>query len=465
MNYTLAVTSCDRHDLLKQTIDSFIRTTSLNPAETIIYEDSAAARPSFLDAYGVRLGRIKFISGGKRRGQAYAIDRLYSEIKTEYVFHCEDDWEFHESGYLSASFNILCNNPDISMVALRSDWNHPLVDDPKGRGFKIAEPYWAGVWGGTCWNPGLRRLSDFRKFGSYGRHVGYGINGLGHEKRWSQIHLDSGFRIAVLPCHVKHLGNDRSRATEPVPVAQPRVLIAVPACQNLEYGAWESEESPKFDRSKAYRGEAYGKDIHISGPNPRIDAVRETWWKDVAPFEHHVTARFFYGQPFVGEPKPDEVVLRVPGDYGALPLRTQAICRWALDNKFEYVFKCDDDTAVYVDRLVREIGEGDCGDYAGYCHNNICTGGPGYILGRRAMDAVANAGTPDHWAEDCWVGKVVGNSNIHPVSLSTHIPGFAAHWYWPNGYDGSKVGADTVSVHAVQPEVMRDWYNNITRTY
>jgi hypothetical protein len=464
MNFTLAVTSCDRHDLLKRTLDSFIDATSLNPTETIIFEDSDRPRPSFLDDYSVRLGKLKFISGGMRRGQAYAIDRLYSEVTSELVFHTEDDWEFHESGFLAPSFNILRSCPDISMVALRSDWNHPLVDDP--RGFKIAEPYWGKVWGGTCWNPGLRRLSDFKRFGNYGRHVGYGTNGLGHEAKWSQIHLDAGFRIACLPSYVRHIGDSRSRAIEPIPVTLPRILIAVPACQQLDYGAWESEQSPRFDKAKAYRGEAYGTDIHISGgDNPRIAAVRDTWWKDVRAHEHHVDARFFYGKPFVGEPAADEVILNCGSDYASLPLRTQAICKYALDHKYDFLYKCDDDTAVFVDRLVREILDGRTADYAGCLNDNVCTGGPGFVLSKRMMELVAKAGGPDHWAEDCWVAKIAGYANINPVSLPGHLPGYQAHWYWPKGYTPTKLSHDTVSVHAVQPEVMRAWHADIARSY
>lgn len=465
MNYTLAVTSCDRHDLLKITLDTFVATCGVFPSETIIYEDSVKPRPTFLDSYFPRLGKITWLSDGRRRGQAYAIDRIYSEVKTEYVFHTEDDWEFHESGFINESFHILCRNPDISMVALRSDWNHPLIDDPEGRGFKIAEPYWGGDWGGTCWNPGLRRVSDFRRFGNYGRHVGYGTNGLGHEIKWSKLFLDAGYRIACLPRFTSHLGNERSRAIEPIPTALPRVLIAVPACQHLEYGAWESEQSPRYDQSKAYRGQPYGTDIHISGANPRIAAVRDTWWKDVEAHSHHVDAKFFYGSPYLGTAAADEVVLDTGNDYASLPYRTQGICRWALKNGYDYLYKCDDDTAVYVDRLIHEIITGVVGDYAGCENSGICTGGPGYILSKRSMEAVAKAGCPEHWAEDCWVGRVIGDANIKPVSLRTHLPGYAAHWYWPNGYDGTKVCADTVSCHAVQPEVMRDWYKDITRTY
>ena len=450
MQYTLAVTSCDRHDLLRRTLSSFIECVNVNPVETIILEDGPAPEPAWLKDFFPRLGKVRWINNGERMGQSYSIDRLYSEIKTELIFWCEDDWLFHEGNFLSRSAAILTAHPKISMVALRSDWNHPLVDDP--RGFKIAEPYWGGVWGGTCWNPGLRRMSDYRRYGSYGRHVGYGTHGLGHEQTWSKRHLDDGFRIAALPAHCYHIGGERSKAIEQLERKMPRLLIAIPACHKFEYGRWESRQSPHYDP----KNEPYCEDIHISGPNPRIQAVRDTWWRDVNVFPNF-EAKFFYGEPHNRAPLADEIFLDIPDDYGALPQKTQAICKWALENGFDYLYKCDDDTAVYVDGLAQELLQFRF-DYAGFTHSNVCTGGPGYFLSKRAMHVVAHAGKPDFWAEDVWVSKVLGLRNIQPLHLPGHTPGFAAHWIWPNGFDKTKLAPGVVTLHAVQPETMRTWY-------
>lgn len=451
MTYTLAITSCGRHDLLLQTITSFLQCVQNNPTETIILEDGPAPAPAWLDTLKPKLGNVRWINNVERMGQSYSIDRLYSEIKTELIFWCEDDWEFHESGFLNASFAILRDHPEISMVALRSDWNHPYVQQ---NGLLIAEPYWMGVWGGTCWNPGLRRLSDYKRFGSYGKHVGYGVEGLSHEKDWSKLHLDQGYRIAALPRHCRHIGGGRSRAIEPVRRI-PRILIAVPACEKFDYGRWESSESPHYNPAHP----AYGTDIHVSGDNPRVDAVRNTWFRDVEVFGDRVVARFFYGRPGPRTPSADSVLLDVEDNYAALPAKTRAICEWALANDFDYVFKCDDDTAVYVDRLVREVLEHRF-DYAGYTHCNVCTGGPGYFLSRRGMRAVVVGGTADHWAEDVWTSKCVTADRINPCHLSGHTPGYAAHWIWPNGFDPKILNNDIVTLHAVQPEVMREWYEH-----
>lgn len=455
MKYTLAITSCDRHDLLKRTLQSFIECCAVTPFQTIICEDGDKLQPDFIAEMFPRLGVVKWITNESRRGQAYTIDRLYSEIQTELIFWCEDDWLFHESGFLSKSAAILNAHKDISMVALRSDWNHPLVDDP--RGFQIAEPYWGGIWGGTCWNPGLRRRSDFARYGSYGRHVGYGTHGLGHEKTWSKRHLDDGFRIAALPAHCYHIGGDCSRAIEPLALKLPKILIAVPACHEFQYGRWESEESPHYNQATAWEGRPYGTDIHISGPNPRISAIRETWWRDIEPFSHHVTGKFFYGEGGSRDPLGDEVFLPVCDDYASLPQKTIAIAKWALENGFEYVLKVDDDTLVYVERAVLEILNNPRLDYGGYCNGNIASGGPGYWLSKRAMRHVAQF-KADHWAEDCSVGICLERHGITPESLPGHCPGFAAHWFWPDKFDATKLHSDTVTAHAVQPEIMREWY-------
>lgn len=41
-------------------------------------------------------------------------------IKTDYIFHCEEDWEFYDSGFIEKSLEILESNHKISVVKLRS---------------------------------------------------------------------------------------------------------------------------------------------------------------------------------------------------------------------------------------------------------------------------------------------------------------------------------------------------------
>jgi hypothetical protein len=193
--YTLLVTSCGRHDLLKRTLDSFIAAADVAPLETIVYEDGSSPKPSWLDP------SVIWLSEGLRRGQTHAIEALYEAAHTEYVFHCEDDWEFVEPGFVAKSLAILEQYPRVYTVTLRKDWNPPLTSDPDFPGLQIAEPYWGGCWGGCSWNPGMRRKSDFVGFGGYGR--------FNDEAALSKYLLNKNYRMATLPSHCVHLGEGR----------------------------------------------------------------------------------------------------------------------------------------------------------------------------------------------------------------------------------------------------------------
>jgi hypothetical protein len=461
-HYVLCITSCDRFDLLQRTLTSFVQTCDLQPRCTIILEDSDRDMPDWLRGPGFAPLNVRWLKNGQRRGQVFSIDRLIQAIPKgiERVFWLEDDWEAITGGYIKPALAIIEQYPSISQVILRKEWPHPLVQDANYP-FPIAEPYWAqpnGNWGGWTWNPHVTRTETLKKFGTYASQAGY-VGGFQHELVFSRKFLDAGYRIASLPNHFVHIGHERSRASEPTHQQAPKILIAIPASQDCEYGAWESGDSPRFNPANAYQGEGYGQGIHISGPNQRIQAVRETWARDVAPYAAHVDLKFFYGRGkraalnLAG----DEVQLGVPDDYEHLPHKTIAICQWARDNGYGFIFKCDDDSYVWVDRLIQEI-IGFTGDYGGCLNIEHCTGGPGYLLSKRAFGVVAQTSPGWSWAEDVTVGNSLQAHDIYAVSLEGHKSGRSDHWFFPNGFDPNKLDGREVCVHAVKPEDMRACY-------
>jgi hypothetical protein len=136
-------------------------------------------------------------------------------------------------------------------------------------------------------------------------------------------------------------------------------------------------------------------------------AIRETWGKD---FAGKADVRFFVGSGSA-QLLADEIRLDAPDDYESLPFKTKALLRWAVEQGYDYLYKCDTDTCVLADRLLS------CGfehaDYTGHfaqptsCLWPFASGGNGYFLSRRACKFVMDK-TPDHWAEDLWVGQVLG---------------------------------------------------------
>lgn len=126
---TVVLTSCNRLDLLKQTLDSFFSHCSYPIKQFILIKDSA--KVSFDEVkhcFGNNWhNEITIIINEKPLGQLKSIDKAYANVQTKYVFHCEDDWLFYRSDFIEDSKKILEDNRNIFSVWLRS-YYHDLVD-------------------------------------------------------------------------------------------------------------------------------------------------------------------------------------------------------------------------------------------------------------------------------------------------------------------------------------------------
>ena len=169
---TLVVTSCGRFDLLERTLVTFFKFNTYPIYKTIIIEDSGIKLSKrtiskFID------GNFEIIQNEKNLGQIRSIDLLYSRIKSEYFFHCEDDWEFYRSNFIEDSLAIMEQDSSIFTVFLRAhnDTNgHPIGEfvkfknNPKAR---LIMRNYNQIWHGFTFNPGLRRLKDYKRLSPY----------------------------------------------------------------------------------------------------------------------------------------------------------------------------------------------------------------------------------------------------------------------------------------------------------
>lgn len=157
------------------------------------------------------------------------------------------------------------------------------------------------------------------------------------------------------------------------------------------------------------------------------DPIRNTWG---ARRPAYTFLRFFVGAGGIGSLLyPNEIQIDAGDDYHALPFKTKAILTWFLDRNLDYIFLCDTDTYVIIPKLI------ECGfekyDYMGvngrewgktfsYDAPNRdgvnyhlskcwpwCSGGFGYFLSRKAAEFIIKE-TPTIWAEDMFVGQVLG---------------------------------------------------------
>ena len=210
--YTVALTSCGRFDLLEQTLRSLLPRLDGPLAGILIAEDSGDERiydvvRQFGDAYG----KIDVLLNDPPLGQVRSIDRLYSRIGTEWIFHCEDDWEFYDDGFIEKSFAILKEFDHYSMVHLRDpadltpNYFFPETVASSGVRYRAVNPAVAPIFSGLSFNPGLRRMRDYRIVGPYA-----GLAAASNEQHVANCYRQLGYLLACLaePA-VRHIGYGR----------------------------------------------------------------------------------------------------------------------------------------------------------------------------------------------------------------------------------------------------------------
>lgn len=202
-NITLVITSCGRLELLRQTIESLLSKSDFD--KKIIIDDSAdkTIHAYLKDKYS---SQFELILNEKNIGQIKSIDKAYQKVNTEFIFHCEDDWQFYgNSEFIKDSIQILNNDPSISMVSLR-DWendvsiNCNLEIHQDNLNYYTMKSKNHKNWGGYSFNPGLRRTQDYK-------NIKYGFQSIGHEEDISYYFLKRNMNISLLKkSAVEHIG-------------------------------------------------------------------------------------------------------------------------------------------------------------------------------------------------------------------------------------------------------------------
>ena len=218
---TICLTSCGRFDLLEKTISSLVSFwDGPPPAAFLIHEDSGKI-PSDL---GIDLNRFlkrhwqieaKWTLSNKA-GQVHAIDTLYCQVQTPYIFHCEDDWEFYQQGFITDSKSVLEAEPTCACVWIRhpNDRNsHTILPDVKltkqGVRYQQLAQRFRGDWHGMTWSPGLRRLSDYMLMGHFEKFCQWRSNDhIIAEKQYNRKYYEAGY-VGMTLCRgfIKHIGH------------------------------------------------------------------------------------------------------------------------------------------------------------------------------------------------------------------------------------------------------------------
>lgn len=219
---TVVITTCNRTDLLEKTIYSFFKYNTYPIKKVIIVEDSGV-KQNFTNVKKYVPVDLEIIENEKNIGQIASIDSAYSNVTTDYIFHCEEDWEFYESGFIEKSFEILNTNPKLFTVWLRAyndTKNHAIMFNEKfdlknNDYYYLMDGSRKKHWCGFTFNPGLRRTSDCMIFHPYNNlEVRKEKNGLliMGEIDLSIYYQELGYRAAITSKekgYVRHIGGKR----------------------------------------------------------------------------------------------------------------------------------------------------------------------------------------------------------------------------------------------------------------
>jgi len=218
---TLVITTHNRTDLLEKTLLSFFKFNTYPISQTIIIEDSGI-KQNFKQVKRLVSGPLLIIENSTNLGQIASIDKAYEKVTTDFIFHCEEDWEFYNSGFIEKSFEILNTNDKIFTVWLRShtdtknhkidtSYSYPLENDY----YYLMDRDHKKVWCGFTLNPGLRRTRDCMILHPYNlqkvKIIKNGLEIMG-EIDLSIYYKDLGYCGAITSKadgYVRHLGGKR----------------------------------------------------------------------------------------------------------------------------------------------------------------------------------------------------------------------------------------------------------------
>ncbi|WP_417855001.1 glycosyltransferase family A protein [Xanthomarina gelatinilytica] len=119
---TVVITSAGRLEYLKKTIESLrncVDSEQINKIYWYIIDDNPTSIKT--RDYIKSLNFDLVLLNKKNKGLGYSLNKIYSKVKTKFIFHCEDDWLFNENLPLNDMIVLLENNKHIAQALLNRD--------------------------------------------------------------------------------------------------------------------------------------------------------------------------------------------------------------------------------------------------------------------------------------------------------------------------------------------------------
>jgi len=210
-NVTLCLTIGRRPDLLRQTLESL---AGLPEMPVLAINDFGDEETN--EVFRALCPHGRLIDAGGHVGHHPAVDLMYAEVKTPYIFHCEDDWGFTRTDFVEEALAILAHDPKLSLVCMRASNDIPMSDqaratitvhDAGGIAYQRLDQV-HDQWHGFSFNPHIAPKKLWEDLGGFSQFK---------KERYISRHLRAqGRHIAfLLPEACRHIGEGVSTAPRP----------------------------------------------------------------------------------------------------------------------------------------------------------------------------------------------------------------------------------------------------------
>ena len=304
---SFVMTACGRPDLMEKTLDSFFKFNTYPIERYIITEDSMdpevfkECERLNTKKYG---NKLEFVFNNPKLGQSKSIDLAYGMIDTEYVFHCEEDWEFYDDEFIEQSLSILKADPQVLQAWIRPK-SDKILNDIKPEIYEIAGVVVRDVlpksfmvkgalpggkdlivkdYMGFSWNPGLKRMSDYRLLKN-------GYSGISAEHMIDAFYRShkNGYKVVSISENdeqgfVRHIGWGR-RADDPIYNEDKD------SPQDLEKVMLEARKKREEDKKKAEEAKAQ-EQTTTKVLTPKISVVMQVYLGDYPGSRTDSTLKF-----------------------------------------------------------------------------------------------------------------------------------------------------------------------------
>ena len=222
---TLTITTCKRFDLFEKTMNSFLQCcTDLDKIDEWLCIDDNSGEEDKKKMSELYPFFTFVFKDAKQKGHPKSMNIIHNTVKTPYIFHMEDDWQFFmKKDYVTRLLDILHSDDKLIQALINQNYAETADDMVTGgfekwskNGFRYREHEYTGkpeghrYWPGFSFRPALHRKKYWDNVGQFNETTGH------FEMEYANRVLKEGYKTAFMPAtYCLHIGKLTSEKDKP----------------------------------------------------------------------------------------------------------------------------------------------------------------------------------------------------------------------------------------------------------